>query len=84
MSRKINLYKTFWTKHWLSLENKSAEDTADNNMMFDLPWSQVTEEMIESRASELKNIGGWIWHRKWDGQFTPSIVLSKKEPKVMT
>jgi hypothetical protein len=51
-------------------------------MMFDLPWSQVTDEMIEARAKELKDsTGGWIWHRKWQGQRTPHITVDVSEPK---
>ena len=38
-------------------------------MMFDVPWSQVTDDMINDRAIELKQkTGGWIWHRKWNGE----------------
>ena len=82
LSRKIKLYKNYWTKHWNSLYNKSLEDSADTNMMFDLPWSQVTDEMIETRAKELKgSTGGWVWHRKWHGQRTPHITVDVSEPK---
>ena len=84
LTRKIKLYKNYWTKHWNSLYNKSLEDTAETNMMFDVPWSQVTKEMIEKRALELKEkTGGWIWHRKWDGTQIPHIVCNRSEPKVM-
>jgi hypothetical protein len=52
-------------------------------MMFDIPWSQVTEEMIELRAKELsEKTGGWIWHRKWNGTRTPHIRVNVKEPNV--
>jgi glycosyltransferase involved in cell wall biosynthesis len=85
LARKIRLYKGYWTKHWNSLYGKSTEDTAANNMMFDLPWSEVTDEMIDARAQEMSNkLGGWIWHRKWDGkQETPHIRCARPEPKVM-
>ncbi len=85
LPRKIRLYRDYWTKHWNSLYGKSLEDTAENNMMFDLPWSQVTEEMIEERAELMKaKLGGWIWHRKWDGKVTTDhIVTSKTQPKIM-
>lgn len=85
ISRKIKLYKNYWTKHWEALSGKSYEDTAESNMMFDLPWSKVNDEMIEKRAIELKeNLGGWIWHSKWDGiRKTPSIVIKKSQPKIM-
>ena len=84
LPRKIRTYKNYWTKHWLSLYGKSVDDTADNNMMFDLPWSEVTDEMIEARAKEMKEkLGGWIWHRKWNGSPTPHITVNRNEPKLM-
>ena len=83
LPRKIKLYRDYWTAHWLSLTNQSVEDTADNNMMFDVPRSQVTDEMIEKRASELSAIGGWIWHRKWDGSKTPWMTVDRPQPRVM-
>jgi len=83
MSRKMRLYRDYWTRHWNSLYNGSMEDTAETNMMLDVPWSQVTEEMIESRAKELsEKTGGWIWHRKWNGARTPHIRVNVKEPNV--
>jgi glycosyltransferase involved in cell wall biosynthesis len=84
LPRKIKLYKKYWTKHWNSLFNKSTADTAENNMMFDVPWSEVTDEMIEARAQEFKEkLGGWVWHRKWTGVSTPHIQVSRTQPKVM-
>jgi glycosyltransferase involved in cell wall biosynthesis len=81
MERKIKLYKVFWTKFWNSLYNRSMEDTAESNMMFDLPWSEVTDEMIKARAVEIaEGTGGWIWHRKWTGEKVPHITINKKEP----
>lgn len=85
LPRKIRLYRDYWTKHWNSLYGKSLEDTAENNMMFDVPWSQVTEEMIEERAKLMKaKLGGWIWHRKWDGVTTTDhVTVAKTQPKIM-
>lgn len=83
MARKMRLYRDYWTRHWNSLFDGSMEDTSDTNMMFDLPWSQVTEAMIEERAKELsEKTGGWIWHRKWNGQRIPHIRVNVKEPNV--
>jgi hypothetical protein len=83
MARKMRLYRDYWTRHWNSLFNGSMEDTAENNMMFDMPWSQVTEEMIESRAKEIsEKTGGWIWHQKWNGSTTPHITVKVKEPTI--
>lgn len=83
LPRKIRLYRDYWTRHWCVLRNEEFKDSAEQNMMFDVPWSQVTEEMIESRAKELSQIGGWVWHRKWKGEQTPWITCSKNPPKVM-
>jgi glycosyltransferase involved in cell wall biosynthesis len=85
LPRKIRLYRDYWTRHWNSLYNKSLEDTAETNMMFDVPWSEVTEEMIEARGTELaESLGGWVWHRKWNGKTkTPHIQVARQQPKVM-
>jgi hypothetical protein len=77
----MRLYRDYWTRHWNSLYNKSLEDTAETNMMFDMPWSQVTDDMIDAKAQELKmGTGGWIWHRKWNGENVPHITINMKEP----
>ena len=84
MTRKMRLYRDYWTRHWNSLYDGSMEDTAETNMMFDVPWSQVTDEMLENRAKELsEKTGGWIWHRKWNGSSTPHIRVNRTQPKVM-
>lgn len=85
IARKIKLYRDFWTRHWNSLYGKDTADTAENNMMFDVPWSQVTDEMIASRAVELgQKLGGWVWHRKWDGStVTPYIKSNRTQPSGM-
>lgn len=83
LARKIRLYRDYWTRHWESLSGKDYVDNAESNMMFDIPWSEVTDDMIEVRASELKDIGGWIWHKKWDGRKTPHIVVERSQPALM-
>jgi len=83
IKRKIRLYKSFWTRHWTSLVGQEYIDTATTNMFFDVPWDEVTDEMIEKRARELEQIGGWIFHRKWDGTFVPWIACNKTQPKIM-
>jgi glycosyltransferase involved in cell wall biosynthesis len=85
IERKIKLYKNYWTKHWESISGKTYVDTAESNMMFNVPWSQVTDQMIKERAAELaQKLGGWIWHSKWDGvQKTHHIVVNKSQPKWM-
>ena len=84
LERKIRLYKNYWTSHWQALYGNEVSDTADSNMMFDLPWSKVTDEMIEKKAEELKMMtGGWVWHQKWRGQCLPHINCVKTSPKIM-
>jgi glycosyltransferase involved in cell wall biosynthesis len=82
--RKMRLYRDYWTRHWNSLFRGSLEDTSETNMMFDVPWSQVTEEMIEEKAKLLlEKTGGWIWHRKWDGTNIPHIKIARSQPRIM-
>lgn len=77
IARKIKTYKEYWQKHWESLYDIRQEDTAENNMFFDLPWSQVSDEMIENMSKRLASeTGGHIFHTKWNGQFTPSVKIS--------
>lgn len=84
LERKIKLYKNYWTRHWNSLHGRNADDTAENNMMFDVPWSEVTDDMIKDRAKELaEKTGGHIWHKKWTGFSTPHMTVNRPEPKVM-
>jgi len=75
MPRKVRQYRDYWSKFWSSMYGEDKPDTADNNVMFDVPWSQVTEEMIQERAKEFcDKLGGWVWHQKWDGKTTtPSL-----------
>lgn len=81
--RKMKLYRDYWTAHWELLMGNDYKDEASSNMFFDIPWSNVTEEMIEARAKELEQIGGWIWHRKWNGEKTPWISCVRPQPKLM-
>lgn len=77
IERKIRLYRDYWQNHWRNLWNQDTKDTADNNMFFDCPWSEVTDKMIVERARELsEGTGGWIFHRKWNGQKIPHIKIS--------
>ena len=85
LERKIKTYRDYWGKHWKSLYNEGKEDTPENNMMFDCAWSEVDEEMIKSRAVEMKNkLGGWIWHTKWNGEDTTEHISCNKDlPEVI-
>ena len=77
IKRKIAVYRDYWQRHWESLYDIRQEDTAQNNMFFDKPWSEVEEDEIEELAKRLsENMGGWIFHRKIDWSLkTPSIRI---------
>ena len=86
IERKILTYKNYWSKHWQSLFDITQNDTAENNMFFNVPWSDVTDEHIKTMALKLKNeMGGWIFHRKVDfREKTQSITCNRAQPSIMT
>lgn len=78
LNRKIKFYKNYWQNHWNKLYGINTNDTAENNFMFDKPWSEVSDNDIELRAEEFENeLGGWIFHKKWDGTKTNSANVKK-------
>lgn len=85
IENKIKSYKNYWGSFWKSMYNTSIEDTAENNVVFDKPWSEVTDEDITSMSKKLKeSFGGWIFHQKprWDVK-VPYVSIDITEPKVM-
>jgi len=67
IARKIRTYKGYWQQHWESLYNVKQEDTAENNMFFDKPWVEVSDEEITVMASRLEaELGGHVFHSKVD------------------
>ena len=75
--KKIKSYKKYWSRFWCSMYNISQEDTSENNMFFNKPWSQVTNEEIEETGKRLaEKMGGWIFHNKinWEAN-VPHITL---------
>jgi hypothetical protein len=85
MKRKIRTYRGYWQGHWESLYNIRREDTAENNMFFDKPWSQVTDQEIDDLAERLaRDTGGWIFHRRLDlSRATPHVEISVSHPVVI-
>jgi glycosyltransferase involved in cell wall biosynthesis len=77
IERKIKTYRGYWQRHWESLYDIRQEDTAENNMFFDSPWSEVTDEMIASLAKRLANeMGGHVFHSKVDwSKPTPHLSI---------
>lgn len=62
---------------------KRDEEIA-NNMFFNCPWLEVTDEMIVDKAKQLAiETGGHIFHTKWTGQNTPSMICTRSQPKWM-
>lgn len=85
LKRKIRTYRDYWSRHWQSLYNISQEDTAENNMFFQKPWSEVTEEDIDKLATRLESeMGGWIFHTPVDfSKPTPHIRVKITHPAIM-
>ena len=86
LERKIKTYKNYWSKHWQSLYNIVQEDTAENNMFFQKPWAEVSDDDISALALELKEkMGGWVFHEPVDfDKRTPHITLKSSQPAVVT
>ncbi len=82
ISNKITQYKLHWGKFWKSMYRHDAEDTAENNVMFDKPWADVTEGDIEYMSSKLsEELGGWIFHSKVDfSKKVPHISVQRSHP----
>ena len=85
LPRKIRTYRDYWSQHWQSLYDITQEDTAENNMFFQRPWSEVTEADVEGLAARLRDeMGGWVFHQPVDfSKPTPSIALDIQEPLVV-
>ena len=85
LERKINTYKNYWSQHWQSIFNMEQSDTAESNMFFDKPWSDVTNEDISLLAEKMESeMGGWIFHSKIDfDKPTPHIKIERNHPIFM-
>ncbi len=79
IERKIKTYKNYWQQHWESLYDVKQEDTADNNMFFDKPWSEVSDEEIAQMAKDLaEKTGGHVFHSKIDwNNVMPHLTLEE-------
>ena len=80
IERKIRMYREYWDLHWKSLYNQVNKD----NPFFDVPWNEVTDEMIKAKAKELgEKTSGWVFHSKWNGSKTNGITINKSLPEVI-
>ena len=67
IERKIKTYKNYWQQHWESLYDVKQEDTAENNMFLNKPWTEVTDDEIKQLAKDLaEKTGGHVFHSKID------------------
>lgn len=85
VERKIKTYKKYWQKHWESLYNIEQDDTSENNMFFQKPWSEVSDDEIASLAEKIsRETGGWVFHSPIDfSKPNPHLVINRNQPKVM-
>ena len=85
IDRKIKSYRNYWGRFWESMYNIKQEDTAENNMFFDKPWADVTDDDVEEMATRLEDeLGGWIFHKKvqFDAKI-PHIKCTREHPILM-
>ena len=82
IERKITSYKTHWAQFWKSMYDLDTDDTAENNVCFDKPWSEVSLDDIKVLAQRLEEEkGGHIFHQKVDwGIPVPHIELNNPGP----
>jgi hypothetical protein len=64
LKRKIEHYRDFWPKFHQSMYNLPKLDAPENNVMFNKPWSQVTDSDIQQKAVELDQLGPRSFHHK--------------------
>ncbi len=85
IERKIKTYKGYWQRHWESLYDVKQEDNAENNMFFQKPWSEVTDEEISALSKRLsKETGGWVFHSPVDfDNPNPYLTIDRDQPAVM-
>ena len=85
IKRKINDYKLLWGKHWNELFGVNSDDTSENNIMFNKPWSEVTEaDMIELAIKYESELGGWVFHNPVDWKNKTNWIQKQwSHPEVM-
>ena len=85
MTRKIRLYRNYWTSHWKALFGGETSDTAESNMFFDKPWSEVSESEIDELAVRMASeTGGHVFHTRLDlSKSVPYIQITRQPPASM-
>jgi len=81
LKRKIEHYREFWPKFHASMYCLPDPDSADHNVMFQKPWSQVTDLDIQEKAKELDLLGPRTFHKKMNpGEKGRTIGYSRRIP----
>lgn len=86
IERKIKQYREFWTSFWKAMYGPDSAQNKDPdwNPFFEVPWSQITNQMIKEKAIELETLtGGHIFHSRWSGLITPHVTIYRDHPKVI-
>lgn len=86
VERKIKQYREFWTSFWKAMYGPDSAQNKDPNWnpFFEVPWSQVTDQMIKEKAHELEtHTGGHIFHSRWTGVRTPHVIINRDHPQVI-
>ena len=78
LRRKVQHYKKLWRRFHGSMYNLNIEDNAANNVMFEKPWSSVTELDIKDKAEELNKLGPRFFHKKMDRQRKGFVIEFNK------
>jgi glycosyltransferase involved in cell wall biosynthesis len=84
LEQKIINYKNYWTRFWQSMYGQKQEDTAEKNMFFNKPWSEVSDADIKELAEKLESeMGGWIFHQKVNfNAKTPCMYVNISHPEI--
>lgn len=80
LERKIEHYRKFWVKFHSSMYNKPALDNAEGNVMFDKPWSEVSDSDIKKRAQELQESGPRFFMKKDDDNAQSGLTIPYQGP----
>jgi glycosyltransferase involved in cell wall biosynthesis len=86
LERKLRSFKGFWSVQWAATFGCDLKDTAENNVFFDKPWTNVNDDDIKETAEKLKCIGPRLAHEKIDYNLNTSHMLtdlSVDPPKYM-
>lgn len=86
IERKIKQYRLFWTDFWKAMYGPVEAQNKDPNWnpFFEVPWSEVTDEMITAKAKELEEkTGGHIFHSRWNGSQTPHVTIHRDHPALI-